>query len=127
MTDELKTNIAGNEDAPKPVGKTSLGLSPGLAAALAYLLGFISGIVIYVLEKENDFVRFHAMQSTLFFAAVFILSFILGFIPVIGWLVVSVFLPLVGFAGWLVGMINAAKGKKYKFPFIGDYAEKYLN
>lgn len=54
-------------------------------------------------------------------------SFILGFIPLIGWLVVGVFLPLVAFAGWLVGILKAAKGKRYKFPFIGDYAERYLN
>ncbi|MHB8984025.1 MAG: DUF4870 domain-containing protein [Carboxydocellales bacterium] len=127
MSDELKTNSAEKEHSPQPADKSSLGLSPEIAGALAYLLGFISGIVIYILEKENDFVRFHAMQSTIFFSSVFILSLVLSFMPLIGWLVVGILLPLVTFIGWLVGIINAAKGKRYKFPLIGDYAEKYIN
>ena len=125
MTDELNTNTLGNEEI-KPDTKSSLGLSPEVTAALAYLVGFISGIIIYILEKENDFVRFHAMQSTIFFASVFILSLILGFIPLIG-VLVSLLLPLVSFIGWLVGIITAAKGKRYKFPLIGDYAEKFIS
>lgn len=44
-------------------GKTSVGLSANTAACLCYLLGWLSGIVFLLLEKENTFVRFHAMQS----------------------------------------------------------------
>lgn len=127
MTDENITTTAGNEPSPQPVKKSSLGLSPEVAGALAYLVGFISGIVIYFLEKENDFVRFHAMQSTIFFASVFILSLILGFIPLIGGLIIGLLLPLLSFVGWLVGIISAAKGKRYKFPLVGDYAEKIVS
>ena len=53
--------------------KTSTGLDANLAAALSYLLGFVSGAVFLVLEKENRFVRFHALQSVLAFGGVTLL------------------------------------------------------
>ena len=46
---------------------TTLKLDPNLAAALAYLGGMLSGIAFLILEKENRYVRFHAMQSTITF------------------------------------------------------------
>ncbi len=62
--------------------KTSLGLEENIEGVLCYLLGFITGIAFYLLEKENKFVRFHAMQSIIVFGALFILqrAFILLFI-----------------------------------------------
>ena len=47
--------------------KSSTGLDPNLAAALAYLLGFLTGILFLVIEKDSKFVRFHALQSTMVF------------------------------------------------------------
>jgi len=45
----------------KDLGKTSTGIQPNVAALLSYVLGVITGIIFYLLEKENKFVRFHAM------------------------------------------------------------------
>ena len=49
-----------------------------LVAALSYFLGFITGIVILLVEKDDKFIRFHAMQSTLVFGAIFVADIILG-------------------------------------------------
>ena len=71
-------------------GTTASGLAQNVAGALAYLLGPITGIIFLVVEKENRFVRFHAMQSTVLSIAWIIVSVCLSFftaVPVLGWIV----------------------------------------
>lgn len=92
-----------------------------LKAAATYVLGFITGIVFLVVEKEDKFVRFHAMQSTVVFGALFIL----GFVPVIGAVLGLIIAPLT-FILWLVLMYKAYSGEKFKLPVVGDFAEKQL-
>lgn len=94
-----------------------------LMAALSYFLGFITGIIFLLLEKKNKFVRFHAMQSTIVFGGLFVLGIVLGYIPLLGWLV-GLFIPIVSFIVWIVLMIKAFQGERYKLPYIGDLAEK---
>lgn len=96
-----------------------------LMAAASYLLGFVTGIVILLIEKQSSFVRFHAMQSTMLFGGVFIANIALGFIPILGWLV-GLILSLVSFILWLVCMWKAFQGEMYKVPFVGEMAEKQL-
>jgi uncharacterized membrane protein len=96
-----------------------------LMAAASYLLGFVTGIVILLIEKQSKFVRFHAMQSTLLFGGIFIANIALGFIPILGWLV-GLLLSFVAFILWLVCMWKAFQGEMYKVPFVGEMAEKQL-
>ncbi len=93
--------------------------------AVAYLLGFITGVVLLLVEKKSRFVRFHAMQSTILFGGLFILNIALGFIPLLGWLV-GFLLSLAAFVLWLVLMWKAFQGEMYKLPKIGEIAEKQL-
>ena len=88
-----------------------------LLGAASYLLGFVTGIAMLVLEKKSQFVRFHAMQSTV----IFVLMFVVSFVPLVGLLSGPVSLIL-----WLVLMWKAFNGEKYKLPYIGDFAEKQL-
>jgi uncharacterized membrane protein len=100
-----------------------------MMGAVAYLLGFVTGIVLLIVEKKSSFVRFHAMQSTILFGGVFILNIVLGIIPVLGWVVallVSPVLMIVSFILWLVLMWKAYNGEMYKLPYIGELAEKQL-
>jgi len=106
-------------------GKTSLGLDENIEAMLSYLLGWLTGIIFLLLEKESDFVRFHAMQSTVTFLAINVLQLFLRFIPVIGWLL-SALLGIVALILWIVGMVKAYQGERYKFPIFGDLAEEWL-
>lgn len=107
-------------------GGSSTGLDRNLAAALSYLLGFITGIVFLLIEKNDKFVRFHAMQSTLVFLAIMVLNVAVNVLPVIGWMF-SVFIiwPL-SVALWLVLMFKAFQGEHFKLPYFGDMAESRI-
>ena len=108
--------------------KTSMGLEENVAGALCYILGWITGIIFYIMEKENKTVRFHAVQSIIVFLPLTIIvgmfQVILLFIPFIGW-AISGLMGLLMFILWLVLMLKAYQGEKFKLPVIGDIAEKH--
>jgi len=106
-------------------GPTSTGLDPKIAGLLCYLVGFITGIVFLVIEKENKDVRFHAMQSTMVFGGIFVLIFVLMWVPIIGWLI-NLLLAPVSLILWIMLMFQAFQGKRFKLPVVGDLAEKQL-
>lgn len=93
--------------------------------AAAYLLAFITGIIFLIVEKESKFIRFHAMQSTILFGGIFIANIVLGFIPILGWLV-GLVLSFGSFILWIICMWKAFQGEMYKVPFVGDLAEQQL-
>jgi len=100
--------------------KAGTGLPKNTAAALSYLLGWLTGILFLILEKD-EFVRFHAMQSILVFGAITVLSFV----PVLGWML-SPLLMIVGFVLWLVLIYKAYQGEKFELPVVGEFAKKQL-
>jgi len=103
------------------MAKTSTGLDENVAGLLCYVLGWISGTIFILIETENKFVRFHAMQSIIVFGILTVAGIILGFVPYIGWLV-----PAVSFIMWVVLMVKAYQGTKYKFPWAGNLAERLI-
>ena len=104
---------------------TSAKGNENLMGAAAYLLGFITGIIFLLLEKESKYVRFHAMQSLILFGGVFVVNLALGFVPIIGW-VAGLVLSLGSFVLWIVCMWKAFQGEMYKVPYVGELAEKQL-
>ncbi len=96
-----------------------------LMGAASYLLGFVTGIIMLLIERQSAFVRFHAMQSTILFGGVFVVNIALGFIPILGWLV-GLVLSLTAFILWIVLMWKAFQGEMYKVPYVGELAEKQL-
>ena len=122
-----------------PLGPSSIGLDPKVSAGLGYLVGILA-IIFFFIEKQNRFVRFHALQTILLgisVAVLYIVLVILGitsaFIDRSGTLTGLIFglgsfvVWGASFVAWLLGMINAFMGKYFKLPVIGDYAEKYAN
>lgn len=135
---------------PAGTPSTGTGLDPKVAAALSYI--WIVGLIFFFIEKENKYIRFHALQSILFGIAnsilmvvlivvAMILSFIslgasvtiggvIGFvISLLVWLVWLLF-ALVGlglFLGLIFAAIKAYQGEKFKLPFIGNMAENIVN
>ena len=110
------------------MAKTSMNMEENMASLLCYILTWITGLIFYLVEKENKTVKFHAMQSILTFLPLTILAFILSamswFIPfmwILSWLLWILVLIL-----WIVLMIKAYQGEKFKLPIVGDIAEKQV-
>jgi uncharacterized membrane protein len=103
---------------------SSTGLPEHIAATLCYLLGWISGLVFYLIEKKSDFVKYHATQSIIVFGALTLASIVLGTLPFIGALLAPL-LSLLAFVLWIILMIKAFQHATYKLPWAGDLAEKY--
>ncbi len=128
---------------------TSLGLQPNLAGLLCYVLGWITGLVFLILEKENKFVKFHAMQSTVVFGGITVLYIVLSIIQGILFaifgglaggavgggiaLVISsifgIIMLLIGLGSlvlWILLMLKAYQGETFKLPIAGNIAEKQV-
>jgi uncharacterized membrane protein len=101
-------------------GRTSTGLEPNVSGLLCYVLGWITGLVFLILEK-NKFVRFHAIQSMVVFGAFTVVIIILCFIPVVGW-VIGCIIGAIAFVLWIVLMVKAYQGEKFKLPVSGEIA-----
>jgi uncharacterized membrane protein len=126
------------------------GLDPKVAAAISYI--WIVGLVFFFIEKENKFIRFHAMQSILFGIANSVIMMVLAIIAVIMtfafgiggamvgggigtliqmlvWVIWLIFwlLAMLFLVGLILAAVKAYQGKKFKLPLIGNMAEKIVN
>jgi uncharacterized membrane protein len=123
---------------PAPATNTTTGLPSNVAAALA-CIPLIGGLVFYILEKHDQFVRFYAMQSIifggvwfLFNLASWILHSILWMIPVAGplfaglWVFISTVVHLGLFVLMIITMIKAFSGVRWDIPYIGPIARKQI-
>jgi uncharacterized membrane protein len=121
--------------------KATFGLDENVASAACYVLGWLTGIIFFLMEKDNKTVRFHAMQSILTFLPLMILVWIIGAIVsmmVLGagmygavgmWGIVSLIMTLIWIIMlllWLVLMFKAYQGEKFKVPIVGDIAENQV-
>lgn len=103
--------------------KTSTGLNENVAGLLCYVLLWISGLIFILLERENKFVRFHALQSIIVFGILMVASVLIGWIPFIGWLFGGL-ISILTLVLWVVLMVKAYHGEMYKLPWAGDLAER---
>lgn len=124
--------------------KSALGLDGNIAALLGYLIGIIA-IISIVIEKENKFVRFHAIQSVLWTAlcviGLFAVIIVGGIIAIVLAQLSSALATLVGIllfllyfvviiglvGGHIYGAIKAYGGNIFKLPIVGNFAEKWSN
>jgi len=106
------------------MAKSSTGMEENVAGLLCYLVTWVSGLVFFLIEKDSKFVKFHAMQSIITFGALIIIMWVAAVIPFVGW-VISALAGILILVLWIVLMIKAYKGEKYKLPIAGDLAEKW--
>ncbi len=113
---------------------SSGGLTSNVAGALAYLT-IIPAIIFLVMEPYNKdrFVKFNAFQCLFLAGAAFVMYVclaILAVIPIIGWIIGLLFIPLVGLAVFILAVISAIKAygnQKFMIPVIGKLAEQQAN
>lgn len=101
-------------------------LEPHVEAALSYLFGAISGVFVLIFEKQNKFVRFHAVQSILFNIAALVLATLAGSLLVLA--VVAVPLVTIGATVlWVFLMWKAYNKEEYQLPVLGKIAKDFAN
>jgi len=139
---ELAASAMPTEGGVKPEGESSTGLSANVAGLLCYVVGWITGIVFVVLEKKSTFVKFHAWQSVMVFGVLTVAHLVLSRMLIdIG--LGNLFYPNLGLIragvafGWIIGLgmlalgifliLQAYKGKMWKVPLAGNWAEKQAN
>ena len=110
--------------------KSSTGLESNIGGLLSYVLGWITGLIFFLIEEKDEFIRFHAMQSIIFFGAVTAVMIVFGileWIPFVGILftVLTALVGLFAFVMWIILMVKAYQGERFKLPIAGDLAEKY--
>jgi uncharacterized membrane protein len=115
-------------------GGQGSGLAPNIASMLCYICMPITSIVFMLMEKENKDVQFHAWQSTTFgvgwivvVVALNILTMILARIAGVLGVIMSILVPVLGlgvFILWVICLVKAYQGERWKIPYIGDFAEK---
>ncbi len=110
--------------SPRP-SKSRTGLDANVAAAVAYALGPIGGVVFLLIEKDDEFVRFHALQSIVVFVSIAILHMALRNLPLLAWTASGPLMILTGVL-WIVLMFKAFTRERYKVPVLGDFVERQL-
>lgn len=121
--------------ASAPVAQPQSGLSENVAAMLSYVLGWLTGIIFYLIDRR-PYVRFHAAQSIVTFGGLHIVRGIIAIIFGVGWwwgggfgvhwgfgLFLLWGLGLLSLVLWILCMIKAYQGERFKLPIAGDIAE----
>ncbi len=90
-----------------------------LKAALTYALGWITGLIFLLTEKEDKFIRFHAAQSLVLFGGLTLISFV----PLLGQLLGLILWPL-SLILWIVLMVKAYQNQKFELPVLSDLARQ---
>jgi uncharacterized membrane protein len=98
--------------------KATFGLEENLAGALCYAVGWVTGLIFLLSEKNNQFVRFHAMQSIITFGILNLATVVVWFLsPLVG---------IISFVLWLVCIFKAYQGEKFHLPVLGEIADKQV-
>jgi uncharacterized membrane protein len=129
-----KARRAAPTSVPPEVVTSSTGLEPTIAAALAYLVGPVSGVLILLAERSSRYVRFHAWQSIIGLGGLWAIGFVLYLFAFVALLVSpTAFRVMLWLAGltwlawvivWIVCLVKAFSGEMWKLPIAGSQAEQ---
>lgn len=127
--------------------ESGTGLENNVMAALAYVLGILTGIVVYLIEQDDEFVRFHAAQSIAVFGILFVASIVLSFVGTIASVLffsgstggfiagslISLLLGLLwfvlgvgGFVLWVYLIVRAYQGNTPRIPIAAGLADRLV-
>ncbi len=117
---------------------STTGLPSNVAAALA-CFPLIGGLIFYIIEKRDDFVRFYAMQSIIFGIAWFLFNIISAImhaifhaIPAIGgvlvffWALVAMLVHIAFLVVLIIAIVKALSGVRWDIPYLGPLARQQM-
>jgi uncharacterized membrane protein len=120
----------GVATAMAPAASTQSGLSENVAGLLCYVLGWITGLIFYFIDKR-PFVRFHAAQSIVVFGGFTVIRIVLAMVfvsPGLGGFSMGfgllALVSLLGFVLWILLMVKAYQGEKFRIPLAADLADQ---
>ncbi len=128
MADEAKKNY--DEDVSK---KSSTGMDPKVANLIAYLFSWLGGLIVWLIEKENRFVKWNALQALIL--GVIDMIIVVFFFGIFGW--TSIFIGpvfqaiggIVLIASWvfkIVCIVMGFQGKTYRIIWVAKLADKWF-
>lgn len=126
------------EPISSSTGNTSTGLPANLAAGLCAIVILLGGIVFYLIEKKDAFVRYWAVQSIFFggtwfflqYVAIPVLVFLTGLLPAIHFVLVPLLvlawwvIHFILFVLWFIGIVKAFQGERWDYPFISAWCRR---
>lgn len=120
----------------EPASASQSGMSENVAGSLCYLLGWVTGIIFFLIDKR-PFVRFHAAQSMVTFGGLHVLNIVLGIIFGAGMMfrggygafgmgaALYSLIGLVSFVLWILLMVKAYQHEKFEVPVVGGIAKSF--
>lgn len=132
--EEVKTEEV--KETPKVETTVGTGLEPNVAAMLAYLFGWLGGLIFFLIEKDNKFVKFAAMQSILLnvagiviYVAIIVLAGVLAALTFGIGALAALLIPVFWIAYlivWIMVMVKAYQNKEWELPVIGKIARSFI-
>ena len=127
----------GQGAAAGGAGAAQSGLAENVAGGLSYVFGWLTGIIFLLIDKRPS-VRFHAAQSIVVFGALHIIQIVFGYVFGFGflfgggatmgtWAIAGLVSTVIGLAClilWILLMVKAFQGEKFRVPVAADFAEK---
>lgn len=110
--------------------KSGSGLEPNVAALLAWIFAPLTSVIFLITDKDDKFIKFHALQSLIFSLVAYVVVFVLYFVLTLvtfgigGFCCMPIFFVPLGvqiYAG-----IKAYNNEMYKLPVVGDWAEQQM-
>jgi uncharacterized membrane protein len=125
----------GGEVAETPKNAQT-GLDENVAGLLCYVLGWVTGLIFFLIDKR-PYVRFHAAQSIVVFGGLHVINIVLGIMFGAGFMVMHGFgtfglaaalyglISLVAFVLWILLMVKAYQGEKFQVPVAAGIAQSF--
>lgn len=119
---------------PPPSASAGSGLPKTTAAGLASLFSLLGGIVFFLLDRKDPYVRFYSIQSAAWGALIFVFGIVASIlvsifarVPVIGGLLglIITVVYLAWMVVWVISTVNAFRGKEWQIPYFWDFVKKY--
>jgi uncharacterized membrane protein len=113
---------------PAPMGGAgAVGSNKKTYSILAYILGWVTGLIFLFVGKDDPDVKWNAANSVVLFGGLAIVIFVLGFIPLVNLLTIP--LAIVGFIYWIIFLVQGVQGngERISAPGLGPYINKYVD
>jgi uncharacterized membrane protein len=133
-TSQQQEEIYRMADMPPPASQPQMGAAPSTAGSnkktfstLAYILGWLTGIIFLFVGKDDPDVKWNAANSIVVFGSLSVINIVLSVIPVVKYL--TPLIGLIAFVYWLAFLIKNLQGhgEKQHAPLIAGFIDKYVD